>query len=122
VQAGHDLQLQVFRKITAVLVIKGAGIGYDGEAGGNGKAETCHFGKVRALAAQYRNVTCPAFGSTVAEGINPFFHSTLSTQKRCHFSIIYSIAGMLETPQHAVYIAVQHNCGKLRARIAAKSK
>jgi hypothetical protein len=99
-------------------VIKRAGVGNDGEAGGNGKAETCHFGKVCALAAQYRNVTCPAFGSTVAEGINPFFHSTLSTQKRCHFSIIYSIGGTLGTPQRLVYIAVQHNCGELRARIA----
>ncbi|EGL66757.1 hypothetical protein AGRO_0482 [Agrobacterium sp. ATCC 31749] len=29
---------------------------------------------------------------------------------------------MLGTPQRAVYIAVQHNCGKLRARIAAKAK
>jgi hypothetical protein len=105
-----------------VFVIKGAGIGNDGEAGGHGKAETCHFGKVRALASQYRNVTCPAFGSTVAEGINPLFHCTLSTQKRCHFSIIYSIGSMLETPQRAVYIAVQHNCGELRARIAAKAK
>jgi hypothetical protein len=119
---GHDLQLQLLGKIAIVLVIKRTGIGYDGEAGGNGKAETCHFGKVCTLAAQYSNVTCPAFGSTVAEGINPLFHSTLSTQKRCHFSIIYSIGSMLETPQRAVYIAVQHNCGELRARIAAKAK
>ena len=71
---GVDLGPQGVRIGAAVVVVVGADLGGDGEAGGNREAEVRHLGEVRALAAEEIAHGALALGLAVAEGINPRRH------------------------------------------------
>ena len=69
-----DLLLQLRRIGAAVVVIVGADLGRDGEAGRHRQAEIGHLGEVRALAAEELAHRRFALGLAVAEGVDPLRH------------------------------------------------
>ena len=83
-----DLCLELGRVGLVVLVVVGADLGGDGEAGGHRQAQVGHLGEVGALAAQEILHPRLALGLAVTEGINPLRHR----QTPCKISLLRKVA------------------------------
>ena len=70
----RDLAAQAVREALALLVIKRAHLGRDGEAGRHRQADRRHLGEVGALAAEQVPVAGLAVGGAAAEAVDYAFH------------------------------------------------
>ncbi len=70
-QRGLRLRLEIRRELFAVVVIPGADLGGDGEAGRHRQAEIAHLGQVCPLAAEQVLHARLALGLAIAEGVDP---------------------------------------------------
>ena len=69
-QGLRNLRLEFGRILLAVIVVRRADFGRQGEAGGHGQADPAHFREVGPFAAEQVFLSCVAVGRAAAEKIN----------------------------------------------------
>ena len=72
-----DLGLQLGRVLVVVVVVVGADLGGEGEAGRHGQADVGHLGEVGALAAEEVLHVGPAFRLAAAEEVDVLAHDAV---------------------------------------------